>query len=441
MTRAATVLLGFALLLGSPVATAAEQALQLAVRTDRPEAVYAKGETVTFIIEMQHGDQPVAEALLDVELSADAFEHSERRQVVLRAGRAEVQGSRPEPSLLWIRATCTPAGGRAVRAMGGAAFSHEEIRAPMSAPDDFDQFWEAQKALVDAVPMNPVLTPMPSPDACKLFSVTLAGLGGTKVTGYLARPAGPGPFPGLVRFQGAGVSSVDPDKALGYARMGYLAFAMNAHDIDNGQPQEYYDRLMAGRLAGYMFQGRESRETTYFRAMYLRCYRAAEFVASRPDWNGRTLAVHGHSMGGGQGLACAALSPHVTALAIDAPGMCDYAGVLVGRATGRPRLVIMNGAVPDPVTFTTARYMDGVNFASRITAPAIVGVAFQDLSCPSSGVFAAYNALRGPKEVAIDPLCGHMGDKPNWSRLLRAFLREHRDEASAPTLPRQQNQR
>ena len=38
--------------------------------------------------------------------------------------------------------------------------------------------------------------------------------------------------------------------------------------------------LKAGRLAGHMLQGRESREKTYFRQMYLRCYRAAEFVAS-----------------------------------------------------------------------------------------------------------------------------------------------------------------
>lgn len=420
------------------VVTAAERGVELTVRTERPDAVYANGETATFIIEMRDGERPVAEATVDVELSADAFEHSERRQVVLRAGRAEVQGSRAEPSMLWLRATYAPGGGRGIRAVAGAAFSYEEIQAAMCAPDDFDQFWEAQKALVDAVPMNPALTPVPSPEDCEVFAVTLGGPDGTRVTGYLARPVGPGPFPGLVRFQGAGVYSLDPNKAVGYARMGYLAFMMNAHDIENGRPQEYYDRLLAGRLAGHMFQGRESREKTYFRQMYLRCYRAAEYVASRPDWNGRTLVVHGHSMGGGQGLACAALSPNVTALAIDAPGMCDYAGVLVGRATGRPRLVVMNGDVPDSVTFTTARYVDGLNFASRITAPAIMGVAFQDLSCPSAGVFAAYNALRGPKEVAIDPLSGHMGNKPNWSRLLQAFLREHRDKASAPTPPRQQ---
>jgi len=98
----------------------------------------------------------------------------------------------------------------------------------------------------------------------------------------------------------------------------------------------------------------------------------------------------------------------------------------VGRAPGWPHLVIVRGNEPDPATLTAARYVDSVNFAAQITVPALIGTAFQDLTCPSSGVFAAYNALQGPKEVAVDPLSGHSGQKPNWSRRSQEFLREHR---------------
>jgi len=360
-----------------------------------------------------------------VELSSDGFAHSERRRVTVKEGRAEVQASRPDPAMLWIRATYAPEGGEPVKSLAGAAFSYEEILPSMPPPDDFDEFWESRKALMDAVPMDPVLTPTPCPvEGCELFDVRLDGLDGTMITGYLAKPVGGGPFPGLVRFQWSGVYSLRPNWALNYAQWGYIAFNMNPHDIENGKPQQYYDELMAGRLADYPRQERESRERTYFSRMYLRCYRAVEFLASRPEWNGRTLVSSGHSMGGGQALAAAFLNPRVTALAIDSPGMCDFTAMLVGRKPGWPWLVKVENGEPDPETMAAARYVDGMNFAARIDVPAIVGTAFKDLAAPSSATFATYNALQGPKQIAIDPLSEHSGEKPNWSILREEFLRE-----------------
>ena len=414
-----------ALALGCSAAMAAAQTVDLSIRTDRPEAVYARGETATFIIEMKDGDQPVPEAAFEVELSADGFAHSEKRQVTIRGGRAEVHASRPDPSMLWIRATYTPEDGEAVKSLAGAAFSYEEILPSMPPPDDFEEFWESRKALMDAVPMNPVLTPMPCPaEGYEIFDVRLDGLDGTMITGYLAKPVGDGPFPGLVRFQWSGVYSLSPSWSLNYARWGYIAFNMNPHDIENGKPQEYYDELSRGRLAAYSYQGRGSREKLYFGQMYLRCYRAVEFLASRPEWNGRTLVSSGHSMGGGQALAAAFLNPRVTALAIDSPGMCDYTAMILGRKPGWPGLVEVKDGELDPTTLTAARYIDGMNFASRIDVPAVVGTAFKDLAAPSSATFAVYNALKGPKRIAIDPLSEHSGEKPNWRILREEFLRE-----------------
>ena len=409
--------------LGWSVALTATQAAELAVRTDRPEAVYTKGETATFIIEMKAGGRPVAQAPLEVELSTNGFWDVERREVVLKDGQARVSATQAEPSVLWARATYQPEGGEAVKALGGAAFSPEEIQPSMAPPDDFDAFWSAQKALVDAVPLSAVVTPVPSPvEGYEVFAVTMDGPDGTKVTGYLAKPEGKGPFPGLMRFQWSGVYSLDPNWALNYARLGFLAFNMNPHDIENGRPEGYYQELRQGRLAAYAHQGRESRETSYLRQMFLRCYRAADFVASRPDWDGQNLVATGSSMGGGQALAAGALSPHVTAVAVDVPAMCDHTAAVVGRMPGWPKLVAMRAGVPNPGHLAASRYVDGVNLASRITVPALVGTGFKDLTCPSSSVFAVYNSLRGPKRLVLDPLSGHSGEKPNWSRESRAFL-------------------
>jgi cephalosporin-C deacetylase-like acetyl esterase len=414
------------LILAAASALGAEAKAQLSVRTDAPGAVYKKGDTVTFLIELAQGGQPVADASLKVELSTDAFRRAETQTVHVAAGRAEVKASRAEPCVLWIRATYEPEGGEKVETVTGAAFAPDEIGPSMPLPADFDQFWAAQKARVDAVPANPVLEPMPCDvRGCELYKVTMDNVDGTKVHCYLAKPVGAGPFPGLLRFQWSGVYSLEPNWALNYARLGFLALNVNPHDVEDGRPPEYYWELNSGALKDYAHQGRDSRDTSYLLGMFLRCYRGAQYLASRPDWDGRHLLATGGSMGGGQALATAALSPHVTALFVDAPAMCDHTAAVVGRTPGWPWLVAVSGGEPNRTQLEMARYFDGVNFARRIKVPAIVGTAFADLTCPSSTVIAACNALQGPRRLVLDPLCGHNGPKPNWEKESQAFMRKH----------------
>jgi cephalosporin-C deacetylase-like acetyl esterase len=55
----------------------------------------------------------------------------------------------------------------------------------------------------------------------------------------------------------------------------------------------------------------------------------------------------------------------------------------------------------------TARYFDTANFASRITARALVAMGFiDDVSAPA-GIWAVYNGIRGPKEAAPMPDSPH----------------------------------
>lgn len=418
----ALLVLAFALACSASMVAA--QAVELTVRPDRPDGVYAKGDTATFIIEMKDGGQPVANATLGVDISTNGFPGGEHREIALVNGRAEVSGTQPEPGMLWVRATYKSGDGKEVKADGGAAFSPLEVLPSMPPPDDFDEFWSAQKAALDAVPMGAVLTPEPSPEeGYEVFHVTMNGPDGTKVTGYLAKPAGPGPFPGLVKFFWSGVYSLEARRAVYDAQAGFLAFHMNPHGLENGKPQEFYSELGRGRLANYAHIGRESRETSYLRQMFLRCYRAAEFVASRPEWDGKHLVSTGHSMGGGQALAAAGLSPHVTAVAVDAPAMCDHTAFVAGRMQGWPFLIPVRAGVADPAILTAARYVDGMNFATRITVPALVSTGLQDLTCPSSTTFAVYNALRGPRELVIDANTGHSATRPEWTRKSQELLR------------------
>jgi lysophospholipase L1-like esterase len=129
--------------------------------------------------------------------------------------------------------------------------------------------------------------------------------------------------------------------------------------------------------------------------MYLADYRAVDYLARRPDWDGRTLVVMGTSMGGQQSLAVAGLHPQVTHVVVNEPAGCDTNGPLHGRASGYP-----NWPADDPRVMKTALYFDPVNFAPRIKATSLVAIGFVDTVTPPVGIWIAFNQIRGPKEAA-----------------------------------------
>jgi pimeloyl-ACP methyl ester carboxylesterase len=92
--------------------------------------------------------------------------------------------------------------------------------------------------------------------------------------------------------------------------------------------------------------------------MYLRDSRAIDYIASRPDWDGKTIVIMGTSMGGQQSLVTAALNPKVTAVIVNEPSGADSNGNLHGRKAGYP-----NWPSSDAKVMETALYFDTVNFA------------------------------------------------------------------------------
>lgn len=193
-----------------------------------------------------------------------------------------------------------------------------------------------------------------------------------------------------------------------WAQKGFLAMDINAHGIPNDQPDRFYTDLANGELKEYAFRGRESRETVYFLGMFLRLVRAIDFLTAQPDWDGRTVVVFGGSQGGAQAFAAAGLDSRVTFFAALVPAMCDHTGAVVRRVAGWPKLVPKSdNGKPDAKVLEAARYYDAMNFAARIKAAGFVTVGFIDTTCPPTSVYAAYNALRVPKEIFNDPPSTH----------------------------------
>jgi len=180
--------------------------------------------------------------------------------------------------------------------------------------------------------------------------------------------------------------------------------------------------------------GNDDRDKSYFLRMFLGCCRAADYLESRPDWDGRVIIAYGGSQGGFQSLATAALHPGITAVLVDVPAGSDSAGAKVGHAFSWPWLGPGRDKDAGKVA-ETSLYFDDVNFASRIKSPVLLGVGLVDQTCPPAPVLALFNSLQGSKEAVIMPDAGHSGKNNAHAEYVtrsEAWLTSLKANGSAP---------
>ena len=408
-------------------AAAASTSYTLSVTTSRPEALYRQGEEVVFKVRLLQDRQPVSFAEAQWTISKDGAPPNSRGTLTLNNGAGVVLGKLSEPGFLQCRVSFTSPEGVTRTAVAGAGVDPLKIKPSLPVPRDFDAFWAAQKKRLAAVPINPRLTPVKSREPGVECYDLQADCIGAPVSGYFAKPIGAKPrsLPIILTVQGAGVRTSNRAGTIGWAKEGFLAMDINAHGIPNDQSDQFYADLANGKLKDYPHQGRDSRETVYFLGMFLRLVRAIDFLTAQPEWDGHTVIVHGGSQGGAQSIVAAGLDSRVTFLAAGVPAMCDHTGMVAGRISGWPKRVpVGSDGKPDAKVLEAARYYDAMNFATRTKAGAILTVGFIDPTCPPTSVYAAFNALKGKKQIYNDPFGTHVISSAAMDAM-RSAIREH----------------
>lgn len=278
----------------------------------------------------------------------------------------------------------------------GAIIDAGHLQPSLPRPDDFDAWWNKKLAELDAIPANAQLEPTNvDVPGIEYYKVTLDNINGTHVRGQLAKPAKEGKFPAILQFQYAGVYPLQRRWVTERAKAGWLSLNLCAHDMPIDDPAEI-NRLANGPLKNYQAIGNTNRETSYFLSMYLGDCQALKYLASRPDWDGKTLVVMGDSMGGQQSFATVGLVGEkykVTVMSCHMPAGCDVGAQSKGRKAGYPNW-------PNrPDIIATARYFDPCNFAPGIKATCLVAEGLYDGTAPPTGGIAAFNLIAGPKEL------------------------------------------
>lgn len=302
--------------------------------------------------------------------------------------------------------------GKAKKLLSGAMVDPEYVKPALEAPKDFWKFWDSKVKDAVQLPMNPVESPMDSGiEGISYSHVQLDGINQSKIRGQLAFPKqAKDKLPALLIVQWAGVYPLEKPWAVDRAKEGWLTFNILAHDLPIMEPKDFYAAQSAGALKNYPSIGSDDREKSYFLRMYTSCVRAAEYLATRPEWNGKVMVVTGGSQGGMQSIATAALSRRITGVCADVPAGCDQTGNEFDRAPGWPSWKWMSSAYDAVKTRETGRYFDVVNFAPRVKVPTLVGVGGIDTVCPPPGVIAAYNQIKAKKELVWMKLADHTRD-------------------------------
>jgi cephalosporin-C deacetylase len=278
----------------------------------------------------------------------------------------------------------------------------DQLRAYRSVseePEDFDAFWT--KTLDKArdhelgARFDPVATGLTT---VEVYDVTFAGFGGHPVKGWFVLPAGTRePLPVVVEFLGYGGGRGLPHSHLLWASAGFAHFVMDTRGQGSGWATgDTPDPVgSAPAYPGFMTRGVEDPYAYYYRRLFTDAVRAVEAARSHPLVDAARTAVTGVSQGGGITLAVAGLVRGLVAVAPDVPFLCDFprATTITDRQPYREigSYLKTHRGRTEQVRRTLA-YFDGVHFAARATAPALFSTGLEDLTCPPSTVFAAFNA-------------------------------------------------
>jgi cephalosporin-C deacetylase-like acetyl esterase len=378
--------------------------VKVIIAPDHKDWKYRLNEKATFSVQVLKYGNLLENGTVDYEMGPEALPDVKKEGVILKNGKAEFSGTMKIPGFYRLRLWAVVEGKR-YEGLATAAFEPEKIEPTVKDPADFDSFWSNAIAEARKLSLDPKMTLMPercTSDA-NVYHVSFQNeVPGSRIYGMLAVPKKPGKYPAILRVPGAGIRPYAGDSRT--AGQGFITLEIGIHGIPVILEQQVYNDLAAGALASYMSVKMNDRNTHYYKRVYLGCVRAIDFIYTLPEFNG-DAAVTGGSQGGALTIVTAGLDERIKYAAALYPALCDHTGYLNKRAGGWPHY--FKNAAPKPGEVETLQYYDVVNFARRVTVPGFYTWGFNDLTCPPTSMYSAYNVITAPKQLEIFQETGH----------------------------------
>lgn len=397
-----SVLLISAKLQGQPT----EKLVKVAIAPDHADWVYKTGENVKFKVTVTKNSEPLQNVKISYEIGPEMMIPTKKDATILKEGTLEIQGSTlKDPGFLRCKVIAEYEGLK-YEGLATAAFNPELIKPTTEYPADFLEFWEKAKKDLATVPMDVKLTLLPErcSEKSNVYQVNIQNFKpGSRLYGIVSIPKKPGKYPALLKVPGAGVRPYYGD--VGMADLGVITLEIGIHGIPVTMDASVYNDLGNSALDAYFLYNLDNRDRYYYKRVYLGCVRAIDFIFSLPEFDGSNLAVSGGSQGGALSIVSAALDNRVKYLSALFPALCDLTGYLSNRAGGWPHMFRDLKASKEKIE--TTKYYDVVNFARNVKIPGFYSWGFNDVTCPPTSTYSAYNSITAPKELVIFQEIGH----------------------------------
>jgi cephalosporin-C deacetylase-like acetyl esterase len=374
---------------------------EITISPDRKMPVYQCGENAVFTVSVKNEGKPVEAGTFTVKMGVFGGQDLSVTPVDLSKGNPiTVSGTLKEPGFILVTASGLSG---AKNALAGAGFEPEKIELGNPLPEDFMKFWEDGRAAIAGDTVHLEKLDKYSTEAYTSYAVTVDVLHGEKLYGFLAVPAGNGPFPAYVQVPGAGAGQHEPFTK--WAERKVIALNMNVHKYpvalgDAKETKRLYEENAA--KIRYPLDQADNRDKYHFRNVILGVDRMVNYVAAMPQWDKKHFVFDGSSQGGGMALIMAGLNKNITAAAANVPAICDHGGKKFNRQPGWPNIASKGEAA-----VKVSAYFDAGNFAKSITCPVFTSTGFIDTTCAPSSVYAAYNQIKSPKMIFNMPTVGH----------------------------------
>lgn len=387
------------------------------VSPDHKDWNYRVGEKAHFEVSILKSSTLIDNVEISYEAGPEMYPDV-KKTTVLKDGTMKWTGTMQQPGFYRLKVVAK-VDGKEYTGACTAAFSPEKLVPTTVEPADFDAFWS--KTLEEArwTALNPQreLLPDRSNEDVNVYQVSFQNIRwGSRTYGILSVPVKPGKYPALLRVPGAGARPYTGDTYTAPTKA--IVLEIGIHGIDVTQPQTFYDNLMSGALNNYWNFGMDNRDDSYYKRVVVGCVRAVDYIASLPEWDGKTIGVTGASQGGFLSYATAALDKRITFLAAVHPALCDHTASLKGVACGWPHYFYWNKGKGMEKQIETSRYYDGVNFVRRITCPAWVSFGYNDDVVPPTTAYATYNILKGQKTLSVYQQTAHFWYQEQWDEWL-----------------------
>lgn len=372
-------------------------------KTDKSALSYKPGETMVFTFKADFDGLPSDGLYLRFHRRGDDGKHFHGR--VPANQTLTVKTSLDKPGFVNVDVALSTENNKAVfmkRRSGhrlpvgffaGAAVEPEKLT-DCGEPEDFDEFWQKQKARLNAVPFagKTSVKLINTINNVNIYQISIPCVG-RPATGYLSVPAGAknNSLPIYMDFSGYGARRQYPPTRVNNDR---ICLFFNAHGQELGREDSYYDRFFRsintnGVSYGFDPELNKDPETTFFNGMVLRLLRALQYLKTRPEWDGKNIRLASMSQGALHTIWAAALDPDVTWIDPSIAWFCDLAGSeKAGRIHGSWR-----------VKYSPALdYYDPVFMAKRIknAQVEITRASLGDYTSPPSGLAIFFNNLATP---------------------------------------------